>query len=476
MAIVDDIARWRNNSALMMEELYNVTLDDWQKDAFKLYDENEMVALQASKGPGKTFVLAGCGTHMMLCYSHPNVGAISITEDNLRDNLWKELALWTNRSDLTRKTFKHIGKKFFHKKYPKTWFITARQFSKDADVMQQGLALAGLHADYIGFLIDESGEIPQAVVATAEAVLSSCKRGRLIQAGNTTSKKGALYAAYRDDHWKNLSINSDPKNPKRAKRVSVQWAQQQIDRYGRDHPWVKINVLGEYPDQTFRQLVGEDALERLLLAKPLGNTFGDTILGVDVGRGGDPTIVVGRRGRELVAYKEIIETNGSEITSKVISVASRLGAKDICVDDTGGYGGSVVDHLSNRGVMPTVVKFNGAALSSKYLNRRAEIIWKAAEWVRGFCCYNPKIEMDIDRFHTNLAQQFKVIEYFYKNDKIAMPDKEQIRDALSGRSTDELDALALTFALGELDIIDTGDRSRTQYSDPLGFELDYGDI
>ena len=73
--------------------------------------------------------------------------------------------------------------------------MSARTWSKSADTQQQADTLAGLHADYLLFLLDESGGIPESVMATAEAGLASGVETKLVQAGNPTSISGPLYRA-----------------------------------------------------------------------------------------------------------------------------------------------------------------------------------------------------------------------------------------------------------------------------------------
>ena len=46
--------------------------------------------------------------------------------------------------------------------------MSARTWARTADKARLGQTLAGLHSDYILFLLDESGGIPDAVMATAE--------------------------------------------------------------------------------------------------------------------------------------------------------------------------------------------------------------------------------------------------------------------------------------------------------------------
>ncbi len=97
------------------------------------------------------------------------------------------------------------------------------------------------------FVLDESSEIPQAIMATAEAVLSSGIECKVVQSGNPTSLTGPLYRACVIDRnlWFVVEISGDPDSKDRSPRISVEWARQQIKTYGRDNPWVLVNVFGE---------------------------------------------------------------------------------------------------------------------------------------------------------------------------------------------------------------------------------------
>src|SRR5258707_14863759 len=126
--------------------------------------------------------------------------------------------------------------------------MPARSWSKPADRAQQGSTLAGLHADNVLFILDESGGIPDSVMASAEAALSSCKEGHIVQAGNPTHLSGPLYRASKDrrsegGRWLVIEITGDPDNPMRSPRVNADWAREQIKIYGRDNPWVAVNVF-----------------------------------------------------------------------------------------------------------------------------------------------------------------------------------------------------------------------------------------
>src|SRR5262249_4635508 len=142
-------------------------------------------------------------------------------------------------------------------------WLSARTWSRTADAQQQSLTLAGLHGDNTCVLLDESGGIPDGVMSTAEGTLST-KGGehRIIQAGNPTHPEGPLYRACTNERhlWKLIEITGDPDDQIRSHRISIRWAQEQIEKYGRDNPWVLVNVFGQFPPSSFNTLLGPDQI------------------------------------------------------------------------------------------------------------------------------------------------------------------------------------------------------------------------
>ena len=64
--------------------------------------------------------------------------------------------------------------RIYNKRFPDTWWMSAKTWNKAADANTQAETLAGFHADYVLFILDESGGIPDAVMVAAEAAMSSC--------------------------------------------------------------------------------------------------------------------------------------------------------------------------------------------------------------------------------------------------------------------------------------------------------------
>jgi putative ABC transport system substrate-binding protein len=55
-----------------------------------------------------------------------------------------------------------------------------------------------------------------------------------------------------------VEITADPDDPRRSARVSAEWAREQIEKYGRDNPWVLVNVFGSFPPHSLDTLIGPD--------------------------------------------------------------------------------------------------------------------------------------------------------------------------------------------------------------------------
>src|SRR4051812_43225790 len=96
----------------MVRDLFGVIPDAWQAkalDAWACAKPRERIAMQACAGPGKSAVEAWCGWNGLLCYSdghdHPQGAAVSITGENLKNGLWKELAYWRERSPVLQRAF-----------------------------------------------------------------------------------------------------------------------------------------------------------------------------------------------------------------------------------------------------------------------------------------------------------------------------------------------------------------------------------
>ena len=446
------LRKYRNNILLYVDEQFKISLDKWQEKGLKEFaDPNKKISrisLNACAGPGKSACLAFGGLWFLCTQgeknSHPKGAVVSETIDNLKDGLWSELAVWLHQSKLCKSILKWTKTRVHSLDHPETWFLSARTFNKDANANDQGRTLSGLHSKYNIFLIDEAGKIPITVLKAAEQSLSVADKvfARIMIAGNPTTTDGLLYHAGIMENWLVINITGDPDDPERSTRIDEEWARLKIKQYGRSDPWIQAYVLGIFPEGNINTLLSlkevEDAMKRV--PPPNYKSIASKRLGIDTARFGmDSNVIFPRQG--LVAYNfvEMRNVRGNELAARVALGKEKWGSHLEFVDDTGGFGGSLLDSLIQYGLSPHGIHFAGKASSSRYFNRRSEMYFRLAEWVK-----RGGILPQSQRLKKELVSQ----TYFFKNGKFALEEKDQIVKRL-GFSPDISDALSLTFAIPE---------------------------
>lgn len=435
------LRQWREDPVRFVREVFGVEPDAWQADVLTDFPKTQRQAMKACKGPGKTAVESWLAWNFLLTRPHPKIAATSITADNLRDNLWTEMAKWQAKSPLLMAAFQWGKERITSRDHPETWWMSARTWPKSADRDQQANTLAGLHADYVFFILDESGGIPEAVMASAEAALSTGIEAHILQGGNPTHLEGPLYRASTSERrlWALYEITGDPDDPKRSPRVKVEWAREQIEKYGRDNPWVLINVFGRFPPASINTLIGPDEVEAAMRRSYRESDIASAarVLGVDVARfGDDASVIFPRQG--LVAFTPLIYRN-LDSTQGAGAVARKWGDWDVdavFIDDTGGYGAGWIDGLRQLGRAPIGVQFAGEPHDRRYLNKRAEMYFATVEWIKRGGQLPPCPELTAALTQTT---------YSFRGDRFVLEAKDQIKERL-GYSPDHADALALTFA------------------------------
>lgn len=445
----NQIRRWRENSLVFVNEVFGVELDHWQREALTAYQDMSVerlrIALKACAGPGKTASLAWIGWHFLLCQAdygeHPKGACVSITKDNLKDNLWPEFSKWQERSEILKRAFTWTKQRIFANDHPETWFLSARSWSKKANADEQGRTLSGLHSKNVLVLVDESGEVPISVLKAGEQALSNCKFGRIVQAGNPTSLHGMLYSSCSTlrDQWTVITITGDPEDPRRSPRIDIEWARDQIKQYGREDPWVQAYILGQFPAGGLNTLLSVEDVEAAMARqlRPEQYQYSQKRLGIDVAReGDDSTVIFGRQGLKALKPVTMRTQYGPDISARVISAKLRWGSEVEFFDDTGGWASSAIDSLIMGGYSPVPVNFSGKAIDPRYFNKRSEMWFNMAAWVkRGGALPQDPI----------LLKELTIPSYTFKEGKFLLQPKEQIKKLLRF-SPDRADALALTFA------------------------------
>lgn len=448
------LERWRRDPVQMVvDEWPQVDLDHFQVDLLRTFGREDVdrIAMKSCKGPGKTAGLAWCGLNFLVTRpGEVKIGATSITGDNLDMNLWPEFHKWIQASEFFRAALVWSKSAVRDARRPENRFIERRTWPRTGNAEQQSDALAGLHGEHVMWLIDEGGGIPVAVTVTAEAIFATQgQEAKLIIAGNPTDPSGALHHAVvagRKQYYV-ITITGDPDNPKRSKRISLAHAQAEIAKYGRDNPWVRINILGEFPEVAINALLGLDDVEAAMSRHLLASEYDHVQkrLGVDVARfGDDKTVIFPRQG--MASFKPIVlrHQRTDEIAARVLMAENRWrrGEEDILtlIDNTYHWGNGVIDQLIASGRAPIGVNYAGKAIDPRYKNRRAEFYIKGAEAIKKGAAL-PEIP--------EMVQELVEVTYTLVGGQFVLEDKDQLKERI-GRSPDYADAYMTTYALEDI--------------------------
>lgn len=441
------IRKWRAEPRIFARECLRLKPDPWQDEVLDAARTNLRIALKASKGPGKSFILAVLMWWFFITRPHPKVVATSITGDNLSDGLWTELSLLQSRSPFLKEMFRWTATRITSADHPETWWMSARTWPKGGTASQQADTLAGVHADHVMFVIDEAGGVPDAVAAAAEGGLanvdpSSNRTALFVISGNPTHLEGPLYRACTSERrlWWVKEISGDPDDPQRAPRVSIEWARAQIEKYGRDNPYVLVNVFGKFPPASSNALFGPDevsaAMQRALPEEAWKHEV--KVMGVDVARHGDDrTVIALRQGQVLFQPKVLRNLDTMQVAGQVATAYDKH-HPDALFLDSATFGMGVVDRLVQLGYPAIGVDFGGKPVTHvKYRNRRAEMWFRFAEWLKagGVLPELPELVSELT------TPTYK----FDEQNHLQLEKKADIK-ARTGVSPDIADAMALTFA------------------------------
>ena len=442
------LRRWREDPIYFARDCIGFEPDAWQADALRLLPSKggvSRIALKACAGPGKTSVLGLAGWWFLSTQGeigdHPKGLALSITKDNLEDNLWPELAKWRQRSPFIMAAFEQTGGAIFSRDHPDTWFLSPRSFARSADAKTQGSSLSGHHGKYLFYLLDESGDMLPSVGRSVEQGLAGAHVGMCLQAGNPTSLTGLL-ADSTQHSYSTITITADPDDPKRTPRVPAEWAREQIKIHGRDNPWVMSYILGLFPPGGLNTLLGlEDVQSAMRRVYQTGDfEHAPRVIGVDVAyMGEDSTVILRRQGLMSWAGVEMRSRDSMEVGDRVALEINEWEPDMVFIDGTGGWGRGVIDRLRRLGHDRRVmdVQFAGKPNSPKFLNKRIEMWWDMAQWIKqeGAVAQHDRMLQDL------ISPQYAMND----KGKMVLEAKEHIKQR-GLPSPDFGDALALTFA------------------------------
>lgn len=420
--------------------------DEWQRDiltsmgkslrAGKLdVQEAIQIAVASGHGIGKSALVSWIILWAISTHEDTKGVVTANTENQLKTKTWAEVAKWY-RLCITRTWFDHTATALFSKdpQHEKTWRIDMVPWSE-----RNTEAFAGLHnkGKRILLVFDEASAIHDLIWEVSEGALTDADTEIIWCCfGNPTQNIGRFRECFGKFKHRWLTRQIDSRTVAMTNKAQLQkW----VDDYGEDSDFVRVRVRGVFPSASSNALIGPEEIEAAQSRHYNEHqyNFAARILGVDVARqGADSSMLAPRQGKVAFKMRQLRIPDTMLVANAVAQAMDKFRPDATFVDATGGYGVGVIDALRQTNRTPIEVYFSGKATDPRYFNKRSEMWFEMAKWIKsgGALPNDPE-----------LAEELAAATYTFQGDKFRLCDKDDIKE-LIGRSPDKADALALTFA------------------------------
>lgn len=245
-------------------------------------------------------------------------------------------------------------------------------------------AFAGLHnkGKRIVLIFDEASAIADKVWEVAEGALTDEGTEIIwIAFGNPTRNVGRFRECFRrfKHRWKARQIDSRTVEGTNKEQIA-KWAAD----YGEDSDFFKVRVRGMFPSMSARQFIGEADVATAYgkVLRPEQYEFAPKILTVDPAWEGDDEFVIGlRQGLSFRILRTMPKNDNDLVAARVIADLEDEHKADAVFVDAG-YGTGIVSAGQGMGRDWTLVWFAGASADIGCLNKRAEMLKAARDWLK----------------------------------------------------------------------------------------------
>jgi hypothetical protein len=319
-------------------------------------------------------------------------------------------------------------------------------------------AFQGIHARYVLVILDEGSGVPQPLWDATESIASNAN-ARVLTIGNPDLTTGPFADACQPDSSFNVihvSYLDSPavtgeEVPERIleELISPEWVEDRRRAWGEDSALFQAKCLGQFPKGSadpWRVIPEEDtAACRFKDTDYADDPDAVRIGGVDVGGGGDRTVIVERVGIAVGRIASFSDRDPMATVGKLVHHIEEWGLSKVRIDVAGigwGVAGRLREVLKERGSRCVVQYVNFANKSGqpkRFLNVRAEAWWNGRELSRTRAW--SLAGLDDDAIAELTMPRYEVVD---SSGKVKIEKKDDIRDRL-GRSPDIADALLLAF-------------------------------
>lgn len=411
---------------------------------------HKRTAVQSCHGVGKSFLAATLAAWWVDTHSPEETMVVTTAPslDQVHAILWEEI----------RGLHDHAGLPGVVQRTDR-WLVGDRLVGmgrKPPDYSES--AFQGIHRKYVLVILDEACGIPQ-WLWTAVETITTADTCRILAIGNPDDPNSHFRRLCQEGKsWNSFKISAfdspnftgeDVPESLRQLLTTTQWVEDRKSEWGEDNPLYIAKVLGEFPtDHPWSVVRLSDLYACRIPGVPLAkHELLPVQLGVDVGGGGDDTVIRERRGARAGREWHERSDRPETVARLVLHAIRETGATSVKVDSIG-IGAGLVGELRNlKELGAHHARIHGVNVSErarepqKFFNLRSQLWWEcgriAAEQ-RAF---------DLSEMEEGDKTVAQLVEPHYSHDlkgRIKVEPKDEIRKRL-GRSPDNADALLLAF-------------------------------
>lgn len=305
----------------------NQVLNDNEKKLIKKIG----ISIMSGKGTGKDAFTSWMILWFLCCFPDALIPCTANTGKQLRNVLWGETYKWLRGSKIESWFVWQAEKIYFKPLDGKKWYAIALTANVRASEDEQAEMLSGLHENHMMVVIDEASGIPDAIFRPLETTLT-WPLNFVLMIFNPTRRTGFAVDSqtkFRDE-WICLQWNSED-----SEIVTREQINRIAKKYGRDSNMFRTHILGLPPEADPDALIPYDwimdAVDREVDIDPND----PVILGVDVGAGGDPSIIATRWGPKITKLELHNTKNTMELAGWVIIAIDNEDAHGAYIDVIG---------------------------------------------------------------------------------------------------------------------------------------------
>lgn len=427
--------RWQRNELRKLAQNIKNNNGSLTKDALR-------EAVASGRGIGKSALVAWLILWMLTTRVGSTVIVSANSENQLRTVTWGELTKWTTMAENS-----HWWEISATKLVPAQWVtdIVERDLKKGTRYWaaegklwsaENPDSYAGAHnMDGMMVIFDEASGIPDSIWSVAAGFFTENISDRYWFAfSNPRRNEGTFFECFnaKRDFWSTTQIDA-----RTVEDTDKGIYKQIIEEYGEDSAQARVEVYGEFPVVGDDQFISPVLVDQAFARGKWQDETAPVVIGVDPARGGaDSTVIVVRRGRDILSIKRYKGEDTMTIVGRVIE-AIEDHRPALTVIDEGGLGYGILDRLTEQRYKVRGVNFGWASSNSNaWLNKRAEMWTTMKTWLK-------TASIPVDKM--------------LKNDLIGVKNKptssgviqlESKKDMRSRglASPDAADALAITFA------------------------------